>query len=212
MKTPITITIAALITAAGPALAQTAPAFAPAAIVDQASTSAEFTPMTRSERLRTYLTGTFGPGALATSAISAGFSQFRETPSEWGQDREGFGQRFGNAYAKHVIRGTLQYGAATALHEDDRYFASGEKGFFRRVKYAVASTFLARRDNGQRTFAAARFGSAAGAAFISNAWQPPSTSGAGESASRFGFTIASDLGSNVIREFLPDLKRCFRRN
>ena len=34
------------------------------------------------------------------------------------------------------------FGASAALHEDNRYFASGETGFFRRTKYAVMSTLL----------------------------------------------------------------------
>ena len=76
--------------------------------------------MTRSERLRQYLTGTFGPTSLARAAASAGFSQLQESPTEWSQDGRGYAERLGNAYAKHVIRGTLQYGASSALHEDDR--------------------------------------------------------------------------------------------
>jgi hypothetical protein len=172
----------------------------------------DFTPMTRSERLRGYLTGTFGPGSLAKAAARAGLDQWRDSPKEWGQGGQGFADRLGNAYAKHIIRGTLQYGASSVLHEDDRYLASGQTGFWSRTKYAISSTFLARRDNGGRTFAFARVGSAAGTAFISRTWQPASTSSASHAASGFGFTLAGDLGSNVIREFWPDLKRCFKRN
>ncbi|PWU06039.1 MAG: hypothetical protein C5B51_13175 [Terriglobia bacterium] len=204
---------AALTAVAGTAPAQDTPAFEPTPIVARGVLqSLEFTPMTSSERLRHYLTGTFGPGSFATAVAHAGLDQLRESPTEWGQDGGAFAQRLGNAYAKHAIRGTLEYGASSALHQDDRYFASGETGFWRRTKYAIASVFLARRDDGQRTFATARIGSAAGTAFISRAWQPASTSGAGNAASSFGFTIASDLGTNVIREFWPDLKRRFHRN
>ena len=35
--------------------------------------------------------------------------------------------------------------ASAALHEDNRYFASGEKGIWPRVLYAVTSTVLAHR-------------------------------------------------------------------
>src|SRR6185369_8653420 len=103
----------------------------------------EYTPMTRSERFRNYLAGTVAPGSLAGVVARAGFEQWRNSPTEWGQGSEGFSDRLGNAYAKHFIRRTLEFGASSALHQDDRYLASGEKGFWRRTKYAVASTFLA---------------------------------------------------------------------
>jgi len=180
-------------------------------VFDGPVNTVEFTPMTRSEGLSHYLGQTFGAGSFAQSAMSAGFAQLNQKPKEWGDGGEGYAKRLGNAYAKHFIRQTLQYGAATALHEDDRYLVSGQTGFWNRTRYAIASTFLARKVNGQRTIAFARFGSAAGAAFIVNTWQPARTSGADHAARSFGISIATNLGSNIAREFWPDLKSRFRR-
>jgi hypothetical protein len=67
------------------------------------------------------------------------------------------------------MRGTLEYAVSAALHEDNRYFVSGQAAFFRRAKYAVLNTLLARHDNGDRSFYFSHIGSAAGAAFISRA-------------------------------------------
>jgi hypothetical protein len=97
------------------------------------------------------------------------------------------------------------------LHEDNRYFVSGQTGFLRRTKYAIVSTLLARNDNGTQSFSFSRVGSAAGASFISRAWQPRSTTSAGDGAVSFGITMASDMGFNVFREFWPDLKGHFRK-
>jgi len=213
MRTHNIATMAAvLIAAAGTAIAADVAESEPAPVVSNQPATVEFTPMTRSERLRNYLSGTFGPASIARAAATAGFGQLNDSPKEWGQGGQGYADRLGNAYAKHIIRRTLEYGAASALHEDDRYLPSGEKGFWNRTKYAVSSTFLARRENGQRTFAFARMGGAAGAAFISRAWQPASVSGPQNAASSFGFSLATDIGGNMIREFFPDLKRHFRRN
>ena len=213
MKYRMAISVAALlITAAGTAFALDADGAEGIPSGSSQPQGVEFTPMTRSERLRNYLTGTFGPGSLARAAARAGFDQVLDRPTEWDSNGRGFADRLGNAYAKHIIRQTLQYGASTALHEDDRYLVSGEKGFWNRTRYALASTFLARRDNGERCFATARMSGAAGAAFISRAWQPGSTSGAGSAAGSFGLAIAGDSGANVVKEFWPDLKRHFRRN
>ncbi len=171
----------------------------------------EFAPMTRSDRLRNYLVSLAGYQSILEAAASAGISQANHTPKEWGEGAEGYGKRFGNAYAQNAIERTLQYGISTALHEDNRYFVSGQTGFFRRTKYAIKSTFFARHDNGDQSFSFSRIGSAAGSAFISRAWQPRSTTNAGDGAVTFGITIGVDTGFNLLREFWPDLKRRFRK-
>src|SRR5207248_6791013 len=174
MKTHrIAMFTAALCLATGSAFANDAAESEPATLNSNQPAAVEFTPMTRSERLRNYLTGTFGPGSIVKAGASAGLSQLSDSPKEWG-----YAERMGKAYAKHIIRGTLQYGASTALHEDNRYLPSGQAGFWSRTRYAVSSAFLARKENGQRTFAIARVSSAAGAAFIAQQWQPASVSGA----------------------------------
>ena len=172
---------------------------------------AEFSPMTSHERLGAYVAGLASPEAFLRSAASAGMAQASGTPKEWGGGAQGFGERMGNAFAQHVIRDTLQYGISATLHEDNRYFVSRETGFLRRTKYAVKSTFLARHDNGTQSFSFSRMGGAAGSAFISRAWQPTSKTTAGDGAVSFGFSMMSDVGFNVFREFWPDLKRRFHK-
>jgi hypothetical protein len=172
---------------------------------------AEFSPMTSHERLGAYVAGLASPEAFLRSAASAGMAQASGTPKEWGGGAQGFGERMGNAFAQHVIRGTLQYGLSATLHEDNRYFASRETGFFRRTKYAVKSTFLARHDNGSQSFSFSRIGGAAGSAFMWRAGQLPSKATAGDGAVTFGFSMMSDIGFNVFREFWPDLKRRFHK-
>jgi len=172
---------------------------------------AEFAPMTRSERFSNYLVGIAGPESILRAAASAGISQANNTPKEWGGGADAYGERVGNAFAQHVIRGTLQYGASAALHEDNRYFVSGQTGFFRRTKYAIASTLLARHDDGSRSFSFSHVGSAAGAAFISREWQPRSRTTAGDGAVTFGVNMGVDMAFNVFREFWPGMKSHFHR-
>ncbi len=167
----------------------------------------EFVPMTASERLRLYLRRTFEIGPIIESAAGAGIHHWEGTPKEWKQGAEGYGDRFGSAYATHFIRETLEYGASAALREDNRYIRCGESGFWKRSKHAVVYTFMARNDAGNEHFAYSRFGSAAGAAFISRIWQPHSTNSAGDGAVVFGSTIGSNVGANMFHEFWPDIRR-----
>lgn len=170
----------------------------------------QFAPLTRSERLRNYLGGLIDGESMLRSAASAGIRQAEGDPDEWGGGARGYGYRFGNAFAQHVIGKTLRYGVAATLHEDNRYFVSAQTGFWRRTKYAIRSTLFARHDNGTQHLSFSRIGGAAGAAFISRAWQPRSSTSAGDGASSFGVTMGAEIGINVLREFWPDLRKHFR--
>jgi hypothetical protein len=162
--------------------------------------------MTRSERFRDYLLRVAGPQPFITAAAAAGIAQAEDAPKEWHGGAEGYGKRTGNAYAQQFIRGTLEYGMSAALHEDNRYFRSGQIGFLRRTKYAIVSTVLAHQDDGHTYFSFSRIGAAAGVAFISREWQPRSTTTAGDGAVSFGISMGSDAGFNVVREFWPGLR------
>jgi len=160
-----------------------------------------FMPVTQVERVHYYFKNTFSPTAMLASAASAGITQWRNSPREWPQGAEGYGRRFGNAYAQSIMRQTMILGVSSALHEDNRYIRSGQSGLGARLKYAIASTLLARRDDGTRRLSFSRIGSTAGTAFVSRIWQPPSASKAGDAATSFGISMGTQLGFNAVREF-----------
>ncbi len=163
-------------------------------------------PMTQAERFHRFVKSTFSPESLLTGAAGAGITQWEHSPKEWPEGAEGYGMRFGNSYAQRIIRHTLEYGASSLLHEDNRYFHSGKFGFGPRLKYAVASTFLARRDDGTRCLSFSRIGGTAGAAVISRQWQPRSTNTMGDAATSFGISMGIQVGFSVAREFWPGIR------
>ena len=169
--------------------------------------SEDYHPITRTERTHLYLDSLIGPKAFLFTAVSAGVSTAANVPYEWGANLGGFGYRAGSTFGQTLVANTVQYGVAWARGEDNRYFLSGEHGTWRRLKYAVSSAFLARRDNGTRTFSvSAVTGPAAGAA-ISRIWQPPSNNSAGDAAWSFGLSMGISVGVNVLHEFLPNSLR-----
>ena len=170
---------------------------------DAVANESTYVPLTASERWRGYFVGALGPEAIVRAAAGAGISQWNDSPKEWRQGSEAYGDRFGSVLAEHVIRKTLESGAAALLHEDNRYFRSTETGFGRRLKHAIGSAFTARSETGQEHFAYSRFGSAIGASFISRVWQPQSENTSGDAATNFGITMGVDIGWNVFREFCP---------
>lgn len=168
-------------------------------------TAPGYVSMTQGERFRYYVKHMLSPESFVRSAAAAGINQALNTPHEWGQGAEGYGRRFASSYGGHIVESTVQYGMAAALHEDDRYFRSGETGFGRRLKYAVASTFLARHEDGSRHISISSLTGYAAAAGISRAWQPQSTQGPLHALDGFAIEIAAAAGFNVAREFLPGI-------
>lgn len=170
-------------------------------------TQDQFEPLTAEERLKVYAKDLLSPFHFLMAGASAGVTQLQNVPPEWGQGAEGYGRRFANYYAYATVSSMLQMGAEDLLHEDNLYYNSGEHGVWRRVKYAVKSSVLARGSDGTQHFSISQVGSTAGAAFISRLWQPRSNDSAADGAKSFGFSMASNAYINVIREFLPDVTR-----
>jgi len=148
-----------------------------------------FVPMTNHERWEHYVYSLVDPQALLFPAFQAGLNQARNTPHEWGQGAQGYGQRFGSVYGQHLIGATVGNTIAFGLHEDNRYFKSRRTGIGR-LSYAITSVLLARHDDGSRFISFSAIGGGAAGAFISRAWQPPSTNSAGDAAVSFGYAIA----------------------
>jgi len=166
---------------------------------------ADFKPLMDDQRAKFYAKGLFGPIMLLTAATSAGITQSMDVPTSWGQGTEGYAHRFGNYLAKQATQRTLRLAGELALHEDNRYFTSGEHGIGRRIFYALKSSVMARANDGTQHISISEIGSIAGASFISRTWQPSTNNSAGDGAVSFGIGMGINAGLNVMREFLPDL-------
>jgi hypothetical protein len=177
------------------------------------TTQADFVPLTPKERAKLYALGLVSPFHLFMVASTAAAAQDENVPHEWGQGVEGYSKRFANYMAIDTIGATLQMTGEDLLHEDCLYYGSGERGFGRRVKYAVESIFFCRSADGSRHLSFTQTGSWAGAVFVSRLWQPSSNNSAGDGAVSFGISVATNTGINIVKEFLPDItQHFFHRN
>ena len=171
-----------------------------------------FEPLDVNGKLDYHVKQSVGPLAILGDAAYAGILQEADTPTEWGQGGSGYGKRFASTAACSGIHSTLAFGLDSALHEDPRYFRSAAGGFWHRAGHAFRGTILTHTDRGTETVSLWRFGSAYGAAYLSNQWYPGRLNtvalGFAEGSLQLGF----DLVSNLASEFGPDVKRMvFRR-
>jgi hypothetical protein len=168
-------------------------------------TAADFQPLTQQERTDLYLRSLTNPWGFAKAAMSGGIDQWHNKPQEWGQGWGPYGQRAANIEGQYLVQKTVSYLISTPLHEDNRYFGSGKHGIWPRTRYALASSILARRDNGELRISVSQLGGVAAGAFVARLWLPGSQSTAGDAAVSFGITIGSNVAFSVVKEFLPDL-------
>jgi len=165
------------------------------------------TPMDVNDKLNYQLKLSVGPTALFEDAAYAGFLQIDDSPKEWGQGWAAYGRRYWSTAATSGIHSALAFGLDTSLREDPRYFRSVGGGFWSRAGLAVRGTVLTHTDHGTETLSIWRFGSAYGAAYISNQWYPGRLNTVGLGFADGSIRLGFDLVSNLASEFGPDLKR-----
>jgi hypothetical protein len=169
--------------------------------------TATFQPLTQRERNRLFGESLINPVWYLRGATSAAQNQWTDTPKEWEQGASGYGKRYGDIMGQYAIRKTVTFGFESLLHEDNRYFPSGKKGFWPRTAYALSSGLLARHDNGKRYPSASLLVGVASGAYLSRFWQPPGSRTVGDAAVSFGISMGWNIGFGVFKEFLPDMLR-----
>jgi hypothetical protein len=163
-------------------------------------------PLNTGEKFAYRITSIVGPTKLFTLGVYAAYDQATNTPGEWERGASGYGKRYANQIGGTVARQTMAFAGETLLHEDPRYFPSGEKGFMKRTKNALKQAFITRKDDGSNRFAYSRVGSAFGAAWVQYSWQPRSTQTTSDAMTTFAVTLAGDAAYNFLQEFIPRLR------
>ena len=131
----------------------------------------------------------------------------------YGTGWSGFANRYVRSSADQIVGNMLTEGfMPTLLHQDPRYFRPGTGTFWSRLGTALSQIVFTRKDSGGRTFNTSEFAGNAIAVSISNAYSPNLRSWSA-STEKLGLAIGTDMFSNVVKEFGPDVKeRVFHRH
>jgi hypothetical protein len=165
-----------------------------------------YVPITSAQRVAWLAGETTSAGALSGAAFSSAWLTTGNWPKEWHQSLGGYGRRFGDAQAAAAISNSIEAGLGSLWGEDPRYFASGQRGHWARVRHAASSVALARRRDGHLAPAWGRFAGSVAASAIENTWLPPSASTRRQTATRVATGFAAQLALNLWTEFWPDLR------
>jgi hypothetical protein len=93
----------------------------------------------------------------------------------------------------------------TVFHQDERYYAMGKGGFWKRAAYSSTRVLITPDYHGHNSFNASELLGRAIAQGISLSYYPAGTRTSGAIATKYGYAIGRDVLTNVFREFWPDI-------
>lgn len=163
-------------------------------------------PMLPKQKMELSLRSIFDPVAFFTVAGLAGAEQYKNIFPAYGSGFEGYGKRYGAAFANHasgILLGRAVYPAI--FHQDPRYFYKGKGSIGSRALYAVSAAVIARGDNGHWQPNYSRVLGNFSSAAVSNLYYPRADRGASLVLLNGLAGTGADAAANLIREFL--LKR-----
>jgi hypothetical protein len=163
-------------------------------------------------------------------AFLSGISQAQNSEPGFGQGWEGYGKRFGAAFADGTIENFMTAAILpSVLHQDPRYFQSGHGSFGRRTFYAISRNLITRSDSGKNEFNYSEvLGGAMAAAISTYSYHPkgqyvttttpgvlryiPSDRTLSNTAKVWGTQYGYDTLTLAVKEFWPDIRRKIRKN
>ena len=126
--------------------------------------------------------------------------------SQLGKGTAGFGRYYWRGFVDKTDGNYLViFALPTVFHQDERYYAMGKGGIWKRGFYAATRILITPDYHGHNSFNASELLGRAMAQGISASYYPSGSRTAGALATKYGWAIGRDVLTNVFREFWPDI-------
>jgi|HubBroStandDraft_3_1064219.scaffolds.fasta_scaffold02316_6 hypothetical protein len=171
-------------------------------------------PLTSGDKFKVVGRSLIDPSEFVLIGFVAGLGQASDSNPSYGQGAQGYGKRYATAYADNAIENFMASAVLPSLlHQDPRYYQLGHGGFLRRTGHALSRVVMTRSDSGRSQFNYSEvFGAGMAAAISTYSYHPESERGVGTVISVWGTQIGWDVGTYMLKEFWPDLRRKHHRN
>jgi hypothetical protein len=164
-------------------------------------------PLTPGQKLKIAAKDSFDYPLVFLGAAYAGLYQAEDNHPEFGQGVKGYFHRFGTSYADQVIGNMMTEGfMPILLKEDPRYFRKAEGSKASRTWYALSRILVTHTDSGAPSFNYAEVVGNGIAAGIGLSYYPDNRD-VPDYLQNWGIQLGTDAGSQVLKEFWPDIKR-----
>ena len=163
-------------------------------------------PPTPKEAFRIATQNSFDYSSFVFVGITSLLAEATDAHPQLGKGVPGFGRYYWRGFLDKTDGNYLViFAFPTLLHEDERYYAMGEGGIWKRGIYAASRVLITPDYQGHDTINASELLGRGIAQGISTTYYPTHARTVGALATRFGFALGRDVLTNVVREFWPDI-------
>lgn len=171
-----------------------------------------YVPQTAHERLHGYLHETLLGTAPAAQIFGTAFIEhLGHQPVQWGLGLHGYAHRLENRLYSTMIDGTVHASMAALLHQDTRYLSARNGGAAHRARHALGRTFFTYNQAGGRVFDISGLSGIYAGTMLPMFWHPRGYSPMAQGVRAGNFGVMFQAGTNLFKEFRPDLARLFTR-
>ncbi len=167
-----------------------------------------FQPLSMQQKWGVFVRHTYSPSTFIDAGFDAAYTQATSGQPQYGEGARGFGRRLGASLASSESDSFFErFLFPSLLHQDPRYFlAPVDFSKRQRAWFAAKQVLVTYGDNGHRQFNVSHVFGALASISVSNAYLPQHNGGVANTFSRWGISLASDAGYNILREFWPDIR------
>lgn len=138
--------------------------------------------------------------------ITSALSLTQDGHPKLGEGMAGFGRYYWRGFVDKTDGNYLVICALpTIFHQDERYYAKGEGGFWKRSIYSASRILITPNYQGHSSFNTSELLGRGIAQGISTAYYPSSDRTLGTLAVKYGYALGRDALTNIVREFWPDI-------
>ncbi len=171
-------------------------------------------PLTTKQKFAVVTRSSFDYVEIPWYALLSGISQAENSEPGYGQGAQGYGKRYGAAFADGTLESYMTGAVFPALlRQDPRYYQLGRGGFCSRTGYAVSRIFVTRSDSARKQINFSEIvGSGVAAVISTYSYHPQADRTASTALSVWGTQVGYDTIAIVVKEFWPDIRRKLQKH
>ena len=148
----------------------------------------------------------FDYSSFIFTGITSAMAEWSNTHPQLGEGMKGYGRYYWRGFLDKTDGNYLViFALPTVFHQDERYYALGEGGFWKRAIYSASRILITPNYQGHNTFNASEVLGRGIAQGISLSYYPSQDRTAGDLALKYGYALGRDALTNMFREFWPDI-------
>jgi hypothetical protein len=148
----------------------------------------------------------FDYSAFVFVGITSLLAEADDAHAQLGKGIAGYGRYYWRGYADKTDGNYwVIFVLPTILHQDERYYALGRGGVWKRLVYSSSRILITPSYHGHKSFNASEIFGRAISQGISVTYYPSQVRTPGALAGKYGYALGRDALTNTFREFWPDI-------